>query len=75
MPRVQFRDATNPDKVLVPTFDLPYDPQDGKEIRVRRNARDLRAIHYRVVAHSTYEAVISDPHESGFVLLVTEIPQ
>lgn len=76
MYRVQLRDANQPDKVLVETFNMPFDPQDGSELRVRRRARDERRVtHYRVVKHYIYEAVIDDPHEGGMALLVTELPQ
>jgi hypothetical protein len=70
--RVQLRDAANPDTVLVGTFTLPYDPPNGAEVRVRKRSRDDKHTGYRVVGH-IYEAVIDDPHESGFALLVKQI--
>lgn len=72
MYRVQFRDAADPSKVLVGTFLLPYDPPDGAEVRVRRTNKDDKHVGYRVMRH-IYEAVIDDPHESGFALLVQRI--
>lgn len=71
--KVQLRDANDPSKVLVSTFDLPYDPHDGCEIRVRRRAGDDKHTSYRIVRHGLYEAVIGDPHASGFTLLVQPI--
>lgn len=69
---VQFRDAANPGKILVNTMQLPYDPPDGAEVRVRQRFNDDNHVGYRVVRH-IYEAVIDDPHQSGFALLVQRI--
>ncbi len=71
--KVQFRDAADPRKIHVPTFDIPYDPQDGKIVRVRKHADDERHQAYRIVRHDLYEAVINDPTESGIVLMVTPV--
>lgn len=70
--RVQFRDAANQDKILVNTLFLPYIPQDGKEVRLRRRFKDTRSTAYRVVSH-LYEVIEEDPGQSGVVLLVTQV--
>ena len=74
MVKVQLRDATNPERVLEATFTVPFDPQDGSEIRVRDHARTDKHRAYRIIRHFVYEAVIGDPHESGVALLVTRLP-
>jgi hypothetical protein len=70
--RVQFRDAGKPDKILVNTMFLPFDPRDQKEIRLRRRAKDDKHVSYRVIDH-IYEIVEDNPGESGIVLLVSQI--
>lgn len=72
MYRVQFRDAANPSRILVGTFNLPYDPPNGSRIRHRRRGKDTKHVEYRVIDH-IYEAVEEDAHESGFALLVQQI--
>lgn len=70
--KVQLRDANQPDKVLVGTMHLPFDPRDHKELRVRRRPNDLNHTSYRVVDH-IYEVITESPGESGIVVLVTKI--
>lgn len=73
MPNVQLRDASNPDKILVNTMHLPFEPQPNKPIRVRRRPGDSRTRGFVVTAVLQYEIVEDDPQQSGIVYLARPI--
>ncbi|WP_433730951.1 hypothetical protein ACQP2Y_21425 [Actinoplanes sp. CA-051413] len=73
MPNVQIRDASNPDKVLVQTLHLSFEPRENRPIYVRRRYKDTKNRGYLITGVLQYEIVEEAPEESGIVLLARPI--
>lgn len=68
MPKVQIRDASNPEKILLTTTLLPFVPELNKPVYIRTRARDTNSKGYLITGVIQYEIVVEDPDESGIVL-------
>lgn len=75
MPKVQFRDAANPDKILVNTLHLPFEPRENKPVWVRQRSGDKKSKGYVITDVLQYEIVENDPDQSGIVYLARQIQE
>jgi hypothetical protein len=70
--KVQLRDASDRDKVLVKELFLPWIPQDQREVRIRNTVHSARYESYRVVDH-VYDIGLDDPGASEVLIFVTPV--
>lgn len=78
MPKVQIRDAANPENVLVPTLDLPFEPVLNKPLYVRPffEERRLRTNPVRCFVLTDiyrYEIFENEPERSGISYLARQV--
>lgn len=78
MPKVQLRDASNPDTILVQTLDLPFEPLLNKPINVRpffeeKRLRTNKVRRFVLTDVYRYEIFENEPERSGIVYLARQV--
>jgi len=72
--KVQFRDATDHDRVLVDEIHLQFDPRLSPVLKLRKRAQDYKHNVYQVVsAQGVAEIVTDEPEQSGIIVYLKEI--
>lgn len=78
MPKVQLRDASNPDRILVPTLDLPFEPLLNKPLYIRpffeeKIMRTNKVRCFVLTDVYRYEIFENEPERSGISYLARQV--
>lgn len=72
--KVQFRDATKPDRVIVDEIHLAFDPRLSPTVRIKRKNWDAKYDSYQVVSgQGVAEVVLEEPGQSTVVVYLKSI--
>lgn len=74
MLKVQFRDASDHDRVLVNEIYLAFDPRLSPTVELRRRARDAKCTKYQVVsAQGVADIAVEEPEQSSIIVYLKQV--